>query len=1072
MEGISLRHWLLPHLSRESHSLLCILTGWREYHSDTGCCLTSVENLTPSCVSSLDGLNINQTLAAASPQETIPLPPVYPHCGREYHSDTGCCLTSGENTTLSCLSSLMAGNITQTLAAVSPQERIPLPPVYRHLGEGISLRHWLLSHLRRQYHSLLSIVTRGIEYHSDTGCCLTSGENTTPSCLSSLGGGNITQTLAAVSPQERIPLPPVYRHSGEGISLRHWLLPHLRRQYHSLLPILTQGREHHSDTGCCLTSGDNTTRSYLSSHGGGNITQTLAAASPQERIRPPPVYPHCGREYHSDTGCCLTSGDNTTPSYLSSHGGGNITQTLAAASPQERIRLPPVYPHCGREYHSDTGCCLTSGENTTPSCLSSLGGGNITQTLAAVSPQETIPLPPVYRHLGERISLRHWLLSHLRREYHSFLSIVTWGREYHSDTGCCLTSGDNTTPSCLSSLGGGNITQTLAAASPQETIPLPPVYPHSGQGTSLRHWLLPHLRREYHALLPILTQGTEHHSDTGCCLTSGENTTLSYLSSHGGGNITQTLAAASPQERIRLPPVYPHCGREYHSDTGCCLTSGENTTPSCLSSLWQGISLKHWLLSHLRREYHSLLPIITQGREYHSDTERIPLTPVHPHCGIEYHSDTGCCLTSGENTTPSCLSSLGGGNITQTLAAVSPQETIPLPPVYRHLGEGISLRHWLLSHLRREYDSLLSILTVAGNITQTLAAVSPQERIPLPPVYRHLGEGISLRHWLLSHLRRQYHSLLSIVTWGREYHSDTGSCLTSGENTTPSCLSSLGGGNITQTLAASSPQETIPLPPVYRHLGEGISLRHWLLPHLRRQYHSLLSILTQGREHHSDTGCCLTSGENTTPSCLSSLRAGNIIQTLAAASPQERIPLPPIYHHTGEGISLRHWLLPHLKREYDSLLSILTVAGNITQTLAAVSPQERITLPPAYPHCGREYHSNTGCCLTSGENTTLSCLSSLRAGNITQTLREYHSLLSILTVAGNITQTLAAASPQGKIPLPPVYRHSGEGISLRHWLLPHLRRQHHALLSILTQGREYHSDTCCCLISGENTTLS
>ena len=467
MEGISLRHWLLPHLSRESHSLLCILTGWREYHSDTGCCLTSVENLTPSCVSSLDGGNITQTLAAASPQETIPLPPVYPHCGREYHSDTGCCLTSGENTTLSCLSSLMAGNITQTLAAVSPQERIPLPPVYRHLGEGISLRHWLLSHLRRQYHSLLSIVTRGREYHSDTGCCLTSGENTTPSCLSSLGGGNITQTLAAVSPQETIPLPP--------------------------------------------------------------------------------AYPHSGREYHSDTGCCLNSGENTTPSCLSSFMAGNITQTLAAASPQETIPLPPAYPHWGREYHSDTGCCLTSGENTTPSCLSSLGGRNITQTLAAASPQERIPLPPIYRHSGEGISLRHWLLPHLRRQCHSLLSIVTWGNEYQSDTGCCLTSGENTTPSCLSSLGGGNITQTLAAASPQETIPLPSVYRHLGEGISLRYWLLSHLSRESHSFLCILTGWREYHSDTGCCLTSVENLTPSCVSSLDGGNITQTLAVASPQ---------------------------------------------------------------------------------------------------------------------------------------------------------------------------------------------------------------------------------------------------------------------------------------------------------------------------------------------------------------------------------------------------------------------------------------------------------------------------------------------------------------------------------------------
>ena len=586
--------------------------------------------------------------------------------------------------------------------------------------EGISLRHWLLPHLSRESHSLLCILTGWIEYQSDTGCCLTSGDNTTPSCLSSL---------------------------WEGISLRHWLLPHLRREYHSLLSILTHGRE----------------------------------------------------------------------------------------------------------YHSDTGCCLTSGENTTPSCLSSLGGGNITQTLAAVSPQETIPLPPVYRHSGEGISLRHWLLSHLRREYHSLLSIVTWGREHHSDTGCCLTSGENTTPSCLSSLGGGNITQTLAAASPQETIPLPPAYPHSGQGTSLRHWLLPHLRRQYHSILSIVTRGREYHSDTGCCLTPGENTTPSCLSSLWQGiSLRHWLLSHLRRQYHSLLSIVTR-GREYHSDTGCCLTSVENTTPSCLSSLWQGISLRHWLLSHLRREYHSLLSIVTWGREY--------------------HSDTGCCLTSGDNTTPSCLSSLGG-----------------------------------------------------ANITQRLAAVSPQERIPLLPVYRHLGEGISLRHWLLPHLRRQYHSLLSIVTWGREYHSDTGCCLTSGDNTTPSCLSSLRAGNITQTLAAASPQERIPRPPAYPHSGHGTSLRHWLLPHLRREYHSLLSIITRGREYHSDTGCCLTSGENTTPSCLSSL---------------------------WQGISLRHWLLSHLRREYHSLLPILTVAGNITKTLAAVSPQERIPLPPAYYHSGQ-----------------------------------------------------------------------------------------------------------------------
>ena len=248
----------------------------------------------------------------------------------------------------------------------------------------------------------------------------------------------------------------------------------------------------------------------------------------------------------------------------------------------------------------------------------------------------------------------------------------------------------------------------------------------------------------------------------------------------------QTQAAISPQERIPLPSAYPHSGREYHSDTGCCLTSGDNTTPSCLSSLGEGISLRHRLLPQFRREYHSLLSILIHGREY--------------------HSDTGCCLTSGDNTTPSCLSSL--------------------------------------------------------------------------------GEGISLRHWLLPHLRREYHSLLPILTWGKEYHSDTGCCLTSGENTTPSYLSSLGGGNITQTLAAASPQETMPLPPVYRHLGERISIRHWLLSHLRREYHSLLSIVTRGREYHSDTGCCLTSGDNTTPFCLSSLGGGNITQILAAVSPQ------------------------------------------------------------------------------------------------------------------------------------------------------------------------------------------
>ena len=613
------------------------------------------------------------------------------------------------------------GNITQTLAAASPQ--------------------W------SEYHSLLSIVTRMREYHSDTGCCLTSIENTTPSCLSSLRGGNITQTLAAASPQERIPLPPVYPHCGEGISLRHWLLPHLRREYHSLLSILTRG---------------------------GNITQTLAAASPQERIPLPPAYPHCGegislrhwllphlrREYYSLLSIVTR--------------GGNITQTLAAASPQwsEYHSLLSIVTRT-REYHSDSGCCLTSIENTTPSCLSSLWQG---------------------------ISLRHWLLPHLKREYHSLLSILTRGREYHSDTGCCLTSIENTTPSCLSSLRGGNITQTLAAASPQETIPLPPVYPHSG-------W--------------------EYHSDTGCCLTSGENTTPSCLSSLRGGNITQTLAAASPQETIPLPIAYPHSGWEYHSDTGGCLTSVERIPlPPVYRHSDEGISLRHWLLSHLNRKYHSLLSILTVA-----------------------------------------------GNITQTLAAASPQERIPLPPVYPHSGEGISLRHWLLPHLRGEYDSLLSILTVAGNITQTLAAASPQERIPLPPVYPHSG---------------------------REYHSDTDCCLTSGNNSTPSCLSSLGGRNITQTLAAASPEETIPLPPVYPHsgreyhsdtgccltsgdnttpsclssLGDEISLRHWLLPHLRRQYHSLLPILTQGREYHSDTGCCLTSRQNTTPSCLSSLWQG------------------------------------------------------------------------------------------------------------------------------------------------------------------------------------------------------
>ena len=316
---------------------------------------------------------------------------------------------------------------------------------------------------------------------------------------------------------KRIPLPPAYPHSGEGISLRHWLLPHLRGKYHSLLPILTRG---------------------------GNITQTLL--------------PHLRGKFHS---------------------------------------LLPILTR-GGNIHSNTGCCLTSGDNTTPSCLSSLGVG---------------------------ISLRHWLLSHLR---------------------------GNTTPSCLSSLG---------------------------EGISLRHRLLSHLRGKYHSLLPIV---------------------------NGGGNITQTLAAVSPQETIPLPPVYRHWGREYHSDTGCCLTSVENTTPSCLSSLGEGISLRHWLLSHLRRQYHSLLSIVTGGgnitqtQAAASPQETIPLPPVYRHWGREYHSDTGCCLTSGDNTTPSCLSSL---------------------------GEGISLRHRLLPHLRREYNSLLPIVNGGGNITQTQAAASPKE---------------------------------------------------------------------------------------------------------------------------------------------------------------------------------------------------------------------------------------------------------------------------------------------------------------------------------------------------------
>ena len=721
------------------------------------------------------------------------------------------------------------------------------------MGEGISLRHWLLPHLRRQYHSLLPILTQGREYHSDTGCCLTSRENTTPSCLSSL---------------------------WQGISLRHWLLPHLRREYHSPLSIVTIGREYHSDTGCCLTSGENTTPSCLSSLWQGiSLRHWLLPQLRREYHSLLPILTW-GKEYHSDTGCCLTSGDNTTPSCLSSLGVGiSLRHWLLPHLRIEYHSLLSILTHC-REYHSDTGCCLTSGDNTTPSCLSSLGEG---------------------------ILLRHWLLSHLRRQYHSLLPILTAGREFHSDTGCCLTSGDNTTPSCLSSLGGGNITQTLAAASPQETIPLPPAYPHCGEGISLRHWLLPHLRTEYHSLLPILTWGKEYHSDTGCCLTSGDNTTPSCLSSLGVGiSLRHWLLPHLRIEYHSLLSILTHC-REYHSDTGCCLTSGDNTTPSCLSSLGEGILLRHWLLPHLRREYHSLLSILTHGKEY--------------------HSDTGCCLTSGDNTTPSCLSSL---------------------------GEGISLRHWLLPHLRRQYHSLLPILTVAGNITQTLAAASPQETIPLPPAYPHCGGGISLRHYLLPH-----------------------------------------------------PQLTIPLPPVYRHSGEGISLRHWLLPHLRRQYHSLLPILTRGGnitltlaaaspqetiplppayphsgwEYHSDTGCCLTSGENTTPSCLSSLAVG---------------------------ISLRHRLLPHLRREYHFLLPILTRGGNITQTLAAASPQETIPLPPAYPHSGREYHSDTGCCLNSGENTTPSCLSSLRARNITQTqasasIQERIPLFSLLPQANLLT---------------------------------------------------------------------
>ena len=535
---------------------------------------------------------------------------------------------------------------------------------------------------------------------------------------------------------------------------------------------------------------------------------------------------------------------------------------MAAASIQERISLPPVYRHSG-EGISLRHFLLLHLRRQYHSLLSILTvAGNITKTLAAASPKETIPLPPVYAHCGKGISLRHWLLPHLRRQYHSLLSIVTWGREYHSDTGCCLTSGENTTPSCLCSLRKGNITQTLAAASPQVTIPLPPANPHSGEGISLRHWLLSHLRRKYHSLMSILTDGWNITQTLAAASPQEQYHSLLPILTVAV-NITQTLAAASPKERIPLHPLYRHWGREYHSDTGCCLTSGENTTPSCLSSLWQGISLRHWLLPHIRREYHSLLSIVT--------------------------------------------------------------------------GEGISLRHWLLPHLRRKYHSLLSIVTRGRDYHSDTGCCLTSGDTTTPSCLSSLGEGISLRHWLPPHITRQYHSLLYIITRGREYLSDTGCCFTSGDNTTPSCLSSLRAGNITQTLAAASPQERIPLPAAYPHSGQGISLRHFLLLHLRRQYHSLLPILTV---------------------------AGNITQTLAAASPQERIPLPPVYPHSGEGISLRHWLLPPLRREYHSLLSIFTVAGNITQTLSAASPQERIPLPPVYPHSGREYHSDTGCCLT------------------------------------------------------------------------------------------------------------
>ena len=105
--------------------------------------------------------------------------------------------------------------------------------------------------------------------------------------------------------------------------------------------------------------------------------------------------------------------------------------------------------------------------------------------------------------------------------------------------------------------------------------------------------------------IPLLSHPREGNA-TGFCLTTGERIPLASTTREG--------MPVAPV--LKLNWLLSPQSREYHklqgNNTGCCFTLHEGIRLACSQE----------------RECHSLLPVLTRGREY--------------------HSDTGCCLTSGE----------------------------------------------------------------------------------------------------------------------------------------------------------------------------------------------------------------------------------------------------------------------------------------------------------------------------------------------------------------------------------------------------------------------------------------